>query len=173
MPHYDNKTWTFARGATATIDRDLGFIDTHLFHDIIGTHVCHHLVSTIPFYHAGEASIAIRKVMGQHYKADVKTPFWTAFWRNQRTCKFVEETVGQEGSGVYMFRNLYNRAGETQPKDLTSGERKKTVLEVKKETERSDVLSSMATVMASKKNVEARRRLSHSAMVNMPVMVEA
>ena len=74
---------------------------------------------------------------------------------------------------MYMFRNLYNRAGETQPKDLTSGERKKTVLEVKKETERSDVLSSMATVMASKKNVEARRRLSHSAMVNMPVMVEA
>ena len=172
MPHYDNKTWTFARGATATIDRDLGFIDTHLFHDIIGTHVCHHLVSTIPFYHAGEASIHIRKVMGKHYKADTKTPFWTAFWRNQRKCKFVEETVGQEGSGVYMFRNLYNREGETQPKDLTGG-KKPVVVEEKKEVERADVLSSMATVMASKKNVEARRRLSHSARVNMPVMVEA
>jgi hypothetical protein len=101
MPHYDNSTWNFARGATATIDRDLGFLDTHLFHDIIGTHVCHHLISTIPFYNAGEASKHIKKVMGVHYKADLETPFWTAFVRNQRTCKFVEETEGQEGSGVY------------------------------------------------------------------------
>lgn len=84
----------------------------------------------------------------------------------------MEETVGQEGSGVYFFRNLYNRAGETQPKDLTGG-KKPVVVEEKKEVERADVLSSMATVMASKKNVEARRRLSHSARVSMPVMVEA
>lgn len=79
-----------------------------------------------------------------------------------------------EGSGVYMFRNLYNRAGETQPKDLTNGKReKKVVVEEKKEVERSDVLSSMATAMASSRNMEARRRLSHSAKINMPVMVEA
>lgn len=174
MPHYTNNAWSFARGATATIDRDLGFIDTHLFHDIIGTHVCHHLVSTIPFYHAGEASEHIRRVMGTHYRADTKTPFWTAFWRNQRTCKFVEETPGMEGSGVYMFRNLYNREGETQPKDLTEGKReKKVVVEEKKEVEKSDVLSSMATAMASSRNMDARRRLSHSAKINMPVMVEA
>ncbi|KAL3419150.1 fatty acid desaturase [Phlyctema vagabunda] len=162
MPHYNQKTWTFARGATATIDRDLGFIDTHLFHDIIGTHVCHHLVSTIPFYHAGEASIAIRKVMGQHYKADVKTPFWTAFWRNQRTCKFVEESEGCEGSGVYFFRNLYNREGETQPKTLAEGEKK--VVEEKS-------VSSMATAMSSEK---AKRRFSQSAQLraNLPLLAE-
>jgi omega-6 fatty acid desaturase (delta-12 desaturase) len=64
MPHYNNKTWTFARGATATIDRDLGFIDTHLFYNIISIHVYHHLVSIILFYHAGEASSYIKKVMG-------------------------------------------------------------------------------------------------------------
>ncbi|KAF3903242.1 hypothetical protein ABW20_dc0105408 [Dactylellina cionopaga] len=110
LPHYNNKTWTFARGAAATIDRDLGFIDRHLFHSIIGTHVCHHLISTIPFYHAAEASIHIKKVMGKHYKSDVKTSFWTAFWMNRRTCSFVEETKGNEGTGVYMYRNLLNKA---------------------------------------------------------------
>ncbi|RDW65242.1 putative Delta(12) fatty acid desaturase [Coleophoma crateriformis] len=165
MPHYDQKTWTFARGATATIDRDLGFIDTHLFHDIIGTHVCHHLVSTIPFYHAGEASIAIRKVMGQHYKADVKTPFWTAFWRNQRTCKFVEESEGMEGSGVYFFRNLYNRTGETPPLKLADGEKKQVAAEKEKP------VTSMATAMSSEK---AKRRFSQSAQLraNLPLLAE-
>ncbi|PMD40173.1 putative Delta(12) fatty acid desaturase [Hyaloscypha variabilis F] len=167
MPHYDNKTWTFARGATATIDRDLGFIDTHLFHDIIGTHVCHHLVSTIPFYHAGEASIHIKRVMGQHYKADVKTGFWTAFWKNQRTCKFVEETAGAEGSGVYMYRNLNNRAGETQPQRLAVEEKKEEVNLVKESK------SSMATAMASSRNLDARRRLSQSARANLPLLADA
>ncbi|KAG9246936.1 fatty acid desaturase-domain-containing protein [Calycina marina] len=165
MPHYDNKTWTFARGATATIDRDLGFIDTHLFHDIIGTHVCHHLVSTIPFYHAGEASEHIKRVMGQHYKADVKTPFWTAFWRNQRTCKFVEESEGQEGSGVYFFRNLYNRPEQTQPKDLTHGAKDVVVKE--------DKIPVMQAVMSSGRNLDARRRLSQSAQLALPIMAEA
>lgn len=164
MPHYDNKTWTFARGATATIDRDLGFIDTHLFHDIIGTHVCHHLVSTIPFYHAEEASKHIRRVMGQHYRADVKTPFWTAFWRNQRSCKFVEETEGQEGSGVFMFRNLYNRDGETKAKDLTEGVKDKAVKEGK--------VTAMQTAMSTGRNLDARRRLSQSAQIALPLLAE-
>lgn len=172
MPHYDNSTWTFARGATATIDRDLGFIDTHLFHDIIGTHVCHHLISTIPFYHAGEASQHIQKVMGKHYKADVKTPFWTAFFRNQRTCKFVEETAGAEGSGVYMYRNLFNREGETQPIDHTGGEK-----EMLKDIRNVDVKSVdvKSVKMASSRNLDARRRLSQSAQlaVNLPLMVES
>jgi omega-6 fatty acid desaturase (delta-12 desaturase) len=170
MPHYTNATWNFARGATATIDRDLGFIDTHLFHDIIGTHVCHHLVSTIPFYHAGEASIAIRKVMGKHYAADTKTPFWTAFWRNQRTCKFVEETEGCEGQGVYMFRNLYNKKGETQPKKLVDVSTKtEGKMEVKGEMKS---ISAMQTAMSSGRNLDARRRLSQSAKVNLPIMTE-
>lgn len=168
MPHYDNKTWTFARGATATIDRDLGFIDTHLFHDIIGTHVCHHLVSTIPFYHAGEASIHIKRVMGQHYKADVKTGFWTAFWKNQRTCKFVEETAGAEGSGVYMYRNLHGKAGETQPQNLAG------VVVTEKKEEVKESKSAMATAMASSRNLDARRRLSQSAQLraNLPLLAD-
>ncbi|RDL34470.1 Uncharacterized protein BP5553_07598 [Venustampulla echinocandica] len=175
MPHYNNKTWSFARGATATIDRDLGFIDTHLFHDIIGTHVCHHLVSTIPFYHAAEASVHIKKVMGQHYKADTKTPFWTAFWRNQRTCKFVEESEGQEGSGVYMFRNLYNRPGQTRPRNLITGEKKPfDVSEGLKTATATATASATAMSMASARNLDARRRLSQSAQLraNLPLLAE-
>ena len=171
MPHYNNKTWTFARGATATIDRNLGFIDTHLFHDIIGTHVCHHLVSTIPFYHAGEASIHVRKVMGQHYKADTKTSFWIAFWRNQRTCMFVEETEGQEGSGIFFFRNLYNIPGQTKARDLTKGKIGK-VKEMQKEEIKP--ITVKATAMSSSRNRDARRRLSHSAQLhaNLPLLAE-
>jgi omega-6 fatty acid desaturase (delta-12 desaturase) len=156
MPHYNNSTWTFARGATATIDRDLGFLDTHLFHDIIGTHVCHHLVSTIPFYHAGEASAHIRRVMGAHYKADAATPFWRAFWRNQRACKFVEESAGMEGTGVFMYRNPYAAAG-------AAGAAK-----------REKVKASSGVGMSSGRNLDARRRLSQSAQLraNLPLLAE-
>ncbi|RKF56086.1 Oleate hydroxylase FAH12 [Golovinomyces cichoracearum] len=163
MPHYSNNTWNFARGATATIDRDLGFIDTHLFHDIIGTHVCHHLVSTIPFYHAGEASVHIRRVMGQHYKSDTKTPFWTAFWRNQRTCKFVEESKGCEGSGVYMFRNLHS--SPSQNESIKQADQQQDKVESKDDPK---------CTLASSINRDARRRLSQSAQLraNLPLLAE-
>ncbi|KIM92959.1 hypothetical protein OIDMADRAFT_46476 [Oidiodendron maius Zn] len=105
LPHYQNSTWTFVRGATATIDRDFGFINKHLFHNIVGTHICHHLISTIPFYHTREASIAIRKVMGRHYRSNTKTSFMTAFWKTSKERKFIEESV--DGSGVRFFRNLH------------------------------------------------------------------
>jgi len=170
MPHYNNNTWTFARGATATIDRDLGFIDTHLFHDIIGTHVCHHLVSTIPFYHAGEASIHIRKVMGKHYKADTKTPFWTAFWKNQCDCKFVEESEGMVGSGVYMFRNLHNKEGQTPARNLVGEAKSEKGLEEK--SIEAPAKNAMSTAMSSSSN--AKRRFSQSAQLrgSLPLLAE-
>lgn len=185
LPHYSNSTWTFARGATATIDRDLGFIDTHLFHDIIGTHVCHHLVSTIPFYHAGEASIAIRKVMGRDYRADESMgstgslglgsfmgvpAFMIAFWKNLRSCRFVEESV--EGSGVYFFRNLHGKG--VAPKDLTSGKagEAKAVAEAR---ERRGSVGAMSTAMSSSRNLNAKRRLSHGLQAvpaTLPLLAE-
>jgi omega-6 fatty acid desaturase (delta-12 desaturase) len=120
LPHYENSEWTFARGATATIDRDFGFIDTHLFHSIISTHVCHHLISAIPFYHAKEATVAIKKVMGKSYQADTTTSMWKALWRNQRDCQFIEESKGSEGTGVFFFRNLHGRG--TAPKNLAKAD---------------------------------------------------
>jgi omega-6 fatty acid desaturase / acyl-lipid omega-6 desaturase (Delta-12 desaturase) len=35
LPHYRAKAWNFQRGASATMDRDFGFIGKHIFHDII------------------------------------------------------------------------------------------------------------------------------------------
>jgi omega-6 fatty acid desaturase (delta-12 desaturase) len=51
-----------------------------------------------------------------------------AFWRNQRLCKFVEETV--KGSGVFFFRNLHGKG--VPAKDLTGG--KQEVFKPKKFT---------------------------------------
>lgn len=108
--------------------------------------------------------------MGQHYKADTKTGFWTAFFRNQRACKFVEETAGAEGSGVYMFRNLYNRKGETQPKNLAGVSEKEPKGELK---EVKEVKSAMATAMSSSRNLDARRRLSQSAqLATLPMLAD-
>ncbi|KAK9363358.1 fatty acid desaturase-domain-containing protein [Lipomyces starkeyi] len=98
LPHYDASEWNFARGAAATVDRDFGFIGRHIFHEIIETHVAHHYSSRIPFYHAEEATQAIRKVMGKHYRQD-KTNIILALWKTARTCHFVE------GEGVKMYRN--------------------------------------------------------------------
>ncbi len=120
LPHFTHSQWTFARGAEATIDRDFGFVDTHLFHSIVGTHVVHHLVSTIPFYHAQEATEAVNKVMGRHYHAYGSPNLMAAFWKNQRDCQFVEKSSGIEGSGVFMFRNLYGRGA--RPRDFRTGE---------------------------------------------------
>jgi omega-6 fatty acid desaturase (delta-12 desaturase) len=100
MPHYDAEEWTFAKGAAATIDRNFGFIGQHIFHDIIETHVLHHYVSRIPFYNAREATEAIKKVMGEHYRYDGEN-MWKSLWKVARACQFVE---GEEG--VRMFRNV-------------------------------------------------------------------
>ena len=79
----------------------------------------------------------------------------------------MEETEGQEGSGVYFFRNLYNNQGETQPRNLAGGK----VLEVKDEAK---PISAMATAMSSSRNLDARRRLSQSAQLraNLPLLAD-
>lgn len=51
VPHYDPQSWTFVKGALATVDREFGFVGRHLFHGIIEYHVVHHLfpyVSMVP-----------------------------------------------------------------------------------------------------------------------------
>ena len=89
LPHYRDAAWTFERGAAATIDRDFGFIGRHVFHGIIETHVSHHLCSRIPFYHADEATKAVRKVMAGAYQCD-DTNIFLAAWRSARMCQWIE-----------------------------------------------------------------------------------
>jgi omega-6 fatty acid desaturase / acyl-lipid omega-6 desaturase (Delta-12 desaturase) len=47
----------------------------------------------MPFYHAQEATAAIKKVLGPYYNAD-KTPVPLALFRSWRTCKFVDPSDG-------------------------------------------------------------------------------
>ncbi|CAD6570099.1 MAG: Oleate hydroxylase fah12 [Alectoria sarmentosa] len=113
IAHYGAKSWSFTRGAAATIDREFGFIGRSLFHGIIETHVLHHYVSTIPFYHADEATEAIKPVMGRHYLSDIKdgpAGFLKSLWTNARWCQWVEESRGAEGLGkdVVFYRNRNN-----------------------------------------------------------------
>ncbi|KAL5446330.1 Oleate hydroxylase fah12 [Paraphaeosphaeria minitans] len=110
LPHYDAQTWTYTRGAAATIDREFGFVGRTLLHGIIETHVLHHYVSTIPFYNADEATEAIKKVMGRHYRSDTEggsLGFLHALWKSARWCHWVEPSEGAqgEGKGVLFFRN--------------------------------------------------------------------
>lgn len=110
LPHYSGQAWNYVRGAAATIDREFGFVGRHLLHGIIETHVLHHYVSTIPFYHADEATEAIKPIMGRHYRADTEggpVGFLYCLWKSARWCQWVEPSEGAvgEGQGVYFFRN--------------------------------------------------------------------
>ncbi|MCJ1410454.1 Oleate hydroxylase fah12 [Ptychographa xylographoides] len=110
LPHYEASSWNFTRGAAATIDREFGFIGRHMLHGIVETHVLHHYVSTIPFYNADEASEAIKKVMGSHYRSDVEggpIGFIKALWKSSRWCQWIEPTEGAKGEakGVLFYRN--------------------------------------------------------------------
>ena len=79
--------------------RDSGFVGQHIFHDIIETHVLHHYCSRIPFYNAREATDAIKKVMGEHYRYEGEN-MWHSLWKVARSCQFVDGD-----NGVLMFRN--------------------------------------------------------------------
>ncbi|KAK4505356.1 hypothetical protein PRZ48_003319 [Zasmidium cellare] len=110
LPHYTGDAWNFARGAAATIDREFGFIGRQLLHGIIETHVLHHYVSTIPFYHADEATEAIKPIMGRHYRSNTEggsLGFIQAMWSSARWCQWVEPNEGAEGeqAKVLFFRN--------------------------------------------------------------------
>jgi omega-6 fatty acid desaturase / acyl-lipid omega-6 desaturase (Delta-12 desaturase) len=72
--------------------------------------VLHHYISTIPFYHADEATEAIKPIMGSHYRSDTKggpIGFITSLWTVFRKCQWVEHSEGVEGEekGVLFFRN--------------------------------------------------------------------
>ncbi|KAK4187161.1 fatty acid desaturase-domain-containing protein [Podospora australis] len=87
--HFDAESWTFVKGALATVDRDFGFIGKHFFHNIIDHHVIHHLFPRIPFYYAEEATEAIKPVVGAHYHRE-DSSFLGQLWFSFTNCKYVE-----------------------------------------------------------------------------------
>jgi omega-6 fatty acid desaturase (delta-12 desaturase) len=103
IPHYDNSEWNFVRGALATIDRPYHMFD--FFHHDIGTsHVCHHFFSRIPHYHAAEATVAFKKVLGDYYLSDSKNVF-AAFWEQYTFCKYVDADQGAEKGVLWFHRS--------------------------------------------------------------------
>ncbi|GAA5813274.1 hypothetical protein MFLAVUS_006749 [Mucor flavus] len=99
LPHYRENVWNFQRGAALTVDRSFGFIIDYFQHHISDTHVAHHFFSTMPHYHAEEATAHIKKALGKHYHCD-NTPIPLALWRVWKACRFVED----EGDVVF-FKN--------------------------------------------------------------------
>lgn len=95
LPHYTDGEWDWLRGALATIDRDYGFLNIVLHH-ITDTHVVHHLFSFMPHYHAEEATVAVKKLIGDYYRYD-STPIATALWRSFRDCIAVHPDENQKG----------------------------------------------------------------------------
>ncbi|XP_004497140.1 omega-6 fatty acid desaturase, endoplasmic reticulum isozyme 1-like [Cicer arietinum] len=105
LPHYDSKEWDWLRGALATVDRDYGILNK-VFHHITDTHVAHHIFSTMPHYHAMEATNAMKPILGEYYQFD-DTPFYKALWREATECLYVEQDEGTSQKGVYWYRNKF------------------------------------------------------------------
>ncbi|CAI9761134.1 unnamed protein product [Fraxinus pennsylvanica] len=103
LPHYDSTEWDWLRGALATADRDYGILNK-VFHNITDTHVAHHLFSTMPHYHAMEATKAIEPILGNYYQFD-RTPIFKAMWREVKECVYVEQDEGDQKKGVYWYKN--------------------------------------------------------------------
>ncbi|CAG8654240.1 7552_t:CDS:2, partial [Scutellospora calospora] len=89
LPHYRDEQWNFVRGAACTVDRHFGFLDS-IFHRISSTHVAHHYFSKMPHYHAEEATIHLKKVLGSYYIFD-DTPIFKALWESYNQCRFIED----------------------------------------------------------------------------------
>jgi len=98
VPHFDGKDWTWLRGALATVDRDYGILN-FFHHHISDTHVVHHLFSNMPFYNAQEATVAVKKLLGDYYRYD-NTPIFKAMWDTFGSCNFMDELKGGDSNGV-------------------------------------------------------------------------
>jgi len=94
--------------------------------------VLHHYISTIPFYHADEATEAIKPVMGRHYRSDTRggsIGFLRSMWNSARMCQWVEPSEGAqgEGKGVMFFRN-HNGLGVPPQNMEKAGAAKKSII---------------------------------------------
>ncbi|KAL5765095.1 hypothetical protein ACOSQ2_017689 [Xanthoceras sorbifolium] len=105
LPHYDSSEWDWLKGALATVDRDYGVLNK-VFHNITDTHVAHHLFSTMPHYHAMEATKAIKPILGEYYQFD-GTPFYKAIWREAKECLYVGPDENSPTKGVFWYRNKF------------------------------------------------------------------
>ncbi len=64
------------------------------------THVVHHLFSTMPHYHAQEATEAVKPILARYYVRDDRFIF-RALWEDYSQCRYVAEEA--KGSGIMWF----------------------------------------------------------------------
>ena len=118
VPKYEPEAWTFLKGATATIDRELGFGGKHLMHNIAEFHVIHHLFSRIPQYHAEEATRAIMPLLGESYHSDKQRSFWVCMWESFTKCQYV---VPDNETAKPADRAMWYHGGPAPPIELSMG----------------------------------------------------
>ena len=106
LPHYSDDEWEWLRGALSTVDRDYGILN-HIFHHITDTHVAHHVFSTMPHYNAGEATKALKPILGSYYQFD-STPVIEALWREFKECVLVKPDNHKKESGIFWYTNKLN-----------------------------------------------------------------
>jgi acyl-lipid omega-3 desaturase len=97
IPWYRGTDWYFLKGAISTIDRDYGLFNP--IHHNIGTHVAHHIFSSIPHYHLKAVTEAIKPVLGDYYRKSDE-PIVKSFLKSYLRCHFVADT----GSKIYYQR---------------------------------------------------------------------
>ena len=98
IPYYTDEAWTFTQGALGTIDRSIGFIGRHFFHNIIDFHLVHHLFPRIPFYHAEVATKAIQPLLGSRYIGAKDEFFLRSLYTTFKYCNFVGERRNAQSS---------------------------------------------------------------------------
>jgi omega-6 fatty acid desaturase (delta-12 desaturase) len=60
----------------------------------------------MPFYHAEEATKAMRPVLGDFYRRD-DTPFWIALWKTFTRCQAVQPKEGDSGVLEWQVKNTH------------------------------------------------------------------
>jgi omega-6 fatty acid desaturase (delta-12 desaturase) len=94
VPHYGDDEFTWVKGALCTIDRPYGIFDW-MHHYIGSTHMCHHLFSSLPCYHAVEATKHLKAFLEPRGLYNYDPTFWPlAAWNVAKTCHFVDDIKG-------------------------------------------------------------------------------
>ena len=109
VPHFDDKEWTWLRGALSTIDRTMGPFADYKTHYIVPSHVAHHIFSDMPYYGAMEATPYIAAHLGKYYKKSYAEPvlgseylgYWRDFYHAMRAAVSCRR---EEGSEFYWFQ---------------------------------------------------------------------
>lgn len=108
IPHYDESSWEWLKGALCTVDRAYPEYINALHFDIGSTHVLHHLFADLPHYNARQASREIQKVLGVHYNYDGRN-VWKALWEVAKL-GVVERT--KPGTWTYIQKYPYFKKTE-------------------------------------------------------------